>query len=396
MPKEKKIDKQRTKALPIVEQCIKEMSESFTLPDLLTKTCVAIRQFTACKKISLYIISSALQQVYAQSFKSIQHVQRILLGNVWVHIHTDPCCDVVEPTFSKIEEISSGVRTPEKLVQCIYIQKEPSIVLQCLSPNRAFDSSDEKFIGILMYHLGDCVKVITGGKREKHYKDQLLEIVNVSAGISKARNHQSLANAIDQLLPKFFEFETAGVVFVNEASQEFYTLAYSSSPDEKYSQDIIKFPITMGLTGEAYKLRSIQIFENVKKKHLYNPEIDNIASASDLNNCLMACLAGPHNKIFGILQLGNKTGGISQRDVQMVNGFGTILGHIIAGINDISEAMDLTIKMKEHLLNITVGLGVDISELSPDSSAISDQLEIIKYMVRTWSKSKKIKLQNIS
>ncbi|MFS6706501.1 hypothetical protein WHK35_14330, partial [Staphylococcus aureus] len=126
-------------------------------------------------------------------------------------------------------------------------------------------------------------------------------------------------------------------------------MAYSSDSDLKYSQDKIRFPITMGLTGETYKHKGWVVYESVKKKHLYNPEIDNIASASDLNMCLMSCLPGPRNGISGILQLGNKVGGFSQRDIKVVNGLSTILGFMVAGVNDISEALELTIKMKQHL-----------------------------------------------
>ena len=382
--KAKPSEKQRVKALPIVEQHMKEMSEASTLPAIFTKACSAVRLITGSQKISLYLISPTVQQAYVAYFQSIQHVQRVLLGNIWIQLHTDPSCDVIEPHFAKIEEVTSGVRTSDRLVQCVFMQKEPSLVMQCLQPSRAYDFSDEKNIALILDHMAVCVKLVIALKREKNLKDQLLEVSNVAAGISRARNHHTLANTVDQLLPKFFEFETAGVVFLDEDSQELYTLAYSSSPDEKYSQDIIRFPISMGLTGETYKSRGVQIYENVKKKHLYNPEIDNIASASDLSCCLMACLHGPHNKIYGILQLGNKLGTISKRDVQMVTGFSVILGHMIAGVNDISEAMDLTIKMKQHLLNITIGLGGDIADLSPDSSGIKDQLEIIKSMFNSW------------
>ena len=395
-PKGKNTEKQRIKALPIVEQYIKEISEASTIPVVFTKVCNAIRLLTGSQKISLYLISPTMQQVYVTYFHSIQYVQRVLLGNTWIQIHTDPSCDVVEPVFAKVEEVLSGLRTNDKLIYCACFSKEPSIIIQCLSPTKSFDTSDEKFISILSEHMSACVKLIIANKKEKNLKDQLVDIVTVSASISKSRNHNALANSVDQLLPKFFEFETAGIVFVDEESQELYTLAYSSSPDEKYSQDIIRFPISMGLTGDTYKSKGLQVYENVKKKNLYNPEIDNIASSSDLNLCLMSCLHGPNNGIFGILQLGNKIGTISQRDIQMITSFSTILGYMIAGVNDISSAMDLTIKMKMHLLNLTVGLGGDINDLSPDSSGLMDQLEILRSMVGAWSKSKKQKMQNFN
>jgi hypothetical protein len=390
-PKYKTVEKPRIKVLPLIEQHIKEISEASTIPLVFTKTCNLVRLITSSQKVSLYLVSPTIQQSYLQYFQSIQHIQRVLMGNVWVQIHTDPSCDIVDPTFSKIEEVISGVQSPEKIVQCISLQKEPSVIIQCLTPPKPFDSNDSKYISIILEHMIASIKIILSNKREKIYKDQLLDIINVSAGIYKSRTHHTLANSVDQLLPKFFDFETAGLVFVDEENQELFTLAYSSNSEEKFSQDLIKYPIKMGLTGEAYKNKGIQIFENVKKKHLYNPEIDNIASASDLNNCLMSCLTGPDNVIFGILQLGNKIGTITQRDIQLVSGFSSILGNMISGINDISEARGLTIKMKKHLINLSAGLSTDINELSPDSSGIMDQLEIIKSMVSTWSKSKKNK-----
>lgn len=395
-PRVKNNEKSRVKFLNVIEQGVKEMAESSNLTQIFTALCNSIRGLTGCTKVSLFIISPAIQQVYVQSFQSIQHVQRVLLGTAWVQIHTDPSCDVVEPSFSKFEEINQGVRTPDKLIQCISLQKEPSLIIQCLHPQKPFDPNDEKMVSILMHHLASSTKLCLSNKREKILKDQLVDIVSVCGGISRSRNHQSLANSIDILLPKFFDCETAGLVFVDEVNQELYTLAYSSDSDLKYSQDKIRFPISMGLTGETYKHKGWVVYENVKKKHLYNPEIDNIASASDLNMCLMSCLPGPGNGISGILQLGNKSGGFSQRDIQVVNGLSTILGFMVAGVNDISEALELTIKMKQHLSALSVGLAGDISELSPDSSGIMDQVEILRSIVNTWSKNKKSKLKDMS
>ena len=396
--KPKNSDKPRVKYLPVVDQSIKEMTESTSLLDLFTKTCNSLRSLTSSAKVSIFIISPNIQQIYVQYFQSVQHVQRVLIGNTWVQLHTDPSCDVTEPAFAKTEEVNPSFRSADRLIHCISCTgapKEVSLIVQLLNPPKAFDSNDEKIVSILTQTMASAARLIMAGKREKSLKGQLVDIVNVSAGISKARNHQSLANSIDVLLPKFFECETAGIVFVDESSQEIYTLAYSSEADKKYSQDIIRFPISMGLTGDAYKNKGIVVYENVKKKHLYNPEIDNIASASDLNACLMSCLPGPNSSISGVLQLGNKPGGFSQRELQVVTALSTILGYMIAGINDISEAMELTIKMKQHLINLSIGLGGDMSELSPDSSGIVDQLEIIKSVVYTWSKNKKAKMQNI-
>lgn len=384
------------KQIHLVDFFIKEIVECGSLPMVFNKFCNAVRNLIGCQRVTVYLLADELQRFYVQFFASAQYVQKVTLGNVWIMVHTDSCCDVVEPCFGKIEDYASNVRTADKLAQSMIVGKEPGLIVQCLSPNKSFTITDEKILTSLFQSTIAMTKLLLSHNREKQLKKQLISTVEVSSNISKSRNHQSLATAVHTYLPKFFECETAGIVFIDEETQESYTLAYSSEPNQIFSKDVIRFPINMGLTGVTYKSKGYQIFDNVKKRNLYNPEIDNIASAPDLNMCLMSCLNGPNDGIYGVLQLGNKVGGFKEKDLQIVTGFSTILGYMAAGIYDISEAMDLTIKIKEYLANLSFLLAADISELSPDSSGIVDQLEIIKSIVSNWSKRKKAKIDYIS
>ena len=384
------------KQLMLVDGFIKDIVECGSLFSLFNKFCNAVRGLIGCQKVTVYLLNSELQRFYTQYFASAQYVQKVTMGNVWIMVHTDASCDIIEPCFTKTEEVLNSVKTADRLIQSMLIMKDPALVVQCLNPLKPFDQADEKILTSLFQSTSATAKLILSQSREKALKSQLVSLVEVSSNISKSRNHQSLATAVHTFLPKFFECETAGIVFIDEETQESYTLAYSSEPNQLFSKDVIRFPIYMGLTGETYKSKGIQIFDNVKKRNLYNPEIDNIASAPDLNMSLMSCLSGPNDGIFGVLQLGNKVGGFSEKDLQVVAGFSTILGYMAAGIYDISEAMNLTIKIREYMTKMSSVLRADISELSPDSSGIVDQLEIIKSVVMNWSKRKKAKIDLIS
>jgi hypothetical protein len=380
------------KSYSSLEGVIKEMSESSNLLILFTKICTACKSLLPSNKVTIYLISQDLQRFYLRYFQSVQHVQRVLFNNSWIQVHTDPSCDVIEPFFSKLEDVLPSFKSSEKLIGSISVLRETSVIIQCISSDKQFDSHCEKIFSIMTQAAAVMTRLVLSNDREKALKKQLVDIVEVSSHISKSRNHQSLAHAIHYTLPKFFECESAGIVFIDEDGQESYTMAYSSEPNQLFSQDIIRFPINMGLTGETYKSRGVMIFDNVKKRNLYNPEIDNIAGTPDLNLSLMSCCLGPNNGIFAVLQLGNKSGGFSKKELQIVTTFSCILGNMAAGIYDISEAMDLTIKIKEYMANLSFVLRADISELSPDTSGIVDQMEIIKSVVLNWSKKKKAKM----
>ena len=384
------------KQMMLVDGYIKDIVDSGSLFLLFSKFCNAIRNLIGCQKVTVYLLNTELQRLYTKHFASAQYVQKVTMGNVWVMVHTDPSCDVIEPSFSKTEEILKSVKTADKLIQSMLITKDPALVVQCSNPLKPFDHTDEKILTSLFQSTSAATKLILSQNREKALKTQLISLVEVSSNISKSRNHQSLATAVHTFLPKFFECETAGIVFIDEETQESYTLAYSSEPNQLFSRDVVRFPVYMGLTGETYKSKGVQIFDNVKKRNLYNPDIDNIAAAPDLSMSLMSCLKGPNDGIYGVLQLGNKVGGFSEKELRVVSGFSTILGYMAAGICDISEAMDLTIKIREYMTNLSCVLRTDLSELSPDSSGIVDQLEIIKSVVVNWSKRKKAKIDSIS
>ena len=80
------------------------------------------------------------------------------------------------------------------------------------------------------------------------YFGQICEITNALCG---ARTHKEIANSVDKMLPQFFGFAKASLVFVNEGANELYSLVPADKGEEAYSDEIIQFPTGIGITGSV-------------------------------------------------------------------------------------------------------------------------------------------------
>ncbi|CAG9315507.1 unnamed protein product [Blepharisma stoltei] len=345
----KSFDKPLHRILPMLESSISEISSSETFHSLLSHLAKTCKSILSCERCTIFLISPIIQQLYTTFFSNFHSINRVLLGTSWILIHTDPSADSSSPVFAKSSELIPGIRTPEEIVEPIMIHKHPIIAVQCQNSSKGFDLQDSRVLKIVLLQVRSCLKQFLLKDKETKLQVQLQDMSAVIAALSKARSHQALANTIDAILPKFFEFHTAGIIFVDKSEKEFFSFAYSRLGAEKYSSDTVWFPATMGLSGETFKSRSMKVYENVKKKNLYNPEVDNIANASDVSSLIMSCLPGPNDTIVGILQLSNKiSGSISAKDIKLVGELSIVIGNLIVGVNEIDEAKELTVKMKKY------------------------------------------------
>lgn len=311
------------KNLQMLHKSIADLSFSSTFVTLLSSLGYGVKRTLDCEKVTIFLVSNFIQRLYLDSNDPQNPVQKLPINGTWVLVHSDLNINNESPVFAHIEEAVNGIRSGQDLVEPALINKEVALIVQCQSSSKGmFEQIDEVNLRILLEVTIACSKTFVAKRKEEGLQDQLLEVTNVCAAFARSRTFHYLASTVNSLLPGFFDFESAELLYIDEETNEFYGISHS--------QTLSKFPLNQGMTGEAYQNRSMKIYDSFNKKEKI-AEIDNFARVSEVNNLIIVCLPGPNRAILGVLQLYNKlNNNISPKDIQLVGEMSILLGSVIA------------------------------------------------------------------
>ena len=317
-----------------------------TLPNVFEVVCSSLKEIAI--STSVYIVSPSVQKLYLECMK--KNVEKIRIGKHFVIAVSDSKYD--KPVFSALEQAVNSKFSHDFIIVPGKLSNQTDFLIQCCNPSKKknFDANDEKIVNLYGDFACRVIKLIKQKTEENELKNRLEGIVSVLSLLFIAQTLDTFANQVDSHLARFFGFETAGIVFLDNIKSQFFIFGYSSKPGQKFGNEVIRLPCTMGITGEVFATSEYKIYEKIKQKAKYSPEIDNVSATGEIRQSFFICLPGTENNFSGVLQLFNKvTGKITQDDCKLITELSKILGYMIDGIAKIEQAMDLTTRMKTSI-----------------------------------------------
>jgi hypothetical protein len=378
-----------------------KLAKSKNLKSMCDELAKAIRSIINCERCTLFLLDRQATEMHAGP--NAKESKKLNMGKYWATFHIEKDQEVEEPLFTTLEDARKGMRDADVLMHSVCLGDRVLLTIQCShkisrsSRSRGFTSIDEllmKVIGhVMRLHMLLVFSEFTAQKEREH----TVEIVSIASKLAMSRTHQELANQASKLLTDFFEFETAGIVYVDPHQEEFFMMGPSVT-GEGYGEDIVRFPKTLGLTGEVYLHDTILQIDDVKKHIHYNPEIDNVAGSNELVSLMIGVIPGPKHRGIGVLQLGNKAQGqpLTPYDVQKFQSLAGLLGACITCTNDLVETMSLTIHMKGCISAIIKA--VDNSEMASnvvEAGQVLTQMTSIRNQIEEWSRTKKQRMMSL-
>lgn len=315
-----------------------------TLNELLSWICKTSKSLLNCKKSSIYIVNPALQYIYINSLDSSQNINRLQLGHLWGVIHSGIYTDMEEPRFAQISDIKHGDRNSEHIIDTIYMQKEVGLIIQCQESKKGlFDLEDEFILKSLLVISNILIKNYMNAVKQDKLQNQLKEVTQLISSLNRTRDYLQIMNVIEMNFPGFFGYEAAKLVLIDQEKKEFYS--YNNN-------ERIQYPLSMGLTGETLESGTMRIYEHIKRKLNFQPDMDCITSSIDLDSCVMSCLHGASGTV-GILHLYNKKErSVSPHDIEIIGNISLAVGSIISIIGELQNSINLTIQFKDSCANI--------------------------------------------
>ena len=198
--------------------------------------------------------------------------------------------------------------------------------------------------------------------------DPINDNVSIVKTLLSERYHGLLYQNMSMIFPSLFNYEQVGILFYDEKHNNFYAINTDDSNQVKvYEENIIRFPITIGLTGKAAQKRKIIINNLGDKDNLnYSSEIDNFINVGRIRNMMVGPMQDMKGNIRGIIQFINKKGAnkIDQHDE-------IELGSILSALGEIIKTADETLK----ITNISAGLQQCLGQIN---QSIFEKTEIIQ------------------
>lgn len=358
----------------------------------------ATKALTKSQKVSIYIISVKARENYIRSYVgSPEFIGRVRLGSNWIIMHTHKDAYQEEPMFKKLDELKYPVRHTDLILMPIVFDREISFVIQGLdkkgeeNKSKVYTPSDELLLKIVSNAVILKVESIFATEQEKLELKHSSQIAHVASKIISSLSHKDIANRVRSVLPGYFEFENAGIVFIDNKSHQFYVMIHDPSADDYFGEGYLRFPFGIGLTGQAISRDTVSVFNNPKTIQTYNPEIDNVGWTQETKCIVMGCLKDWNGNLIGVIQLTNKKyDEVGPKDVKRLETMLDLLGTCIATTNLSVEHFSLTIKFKAVMEKI-VKLACESDRAASDGELTSmlNQITNIKNSFADWVKNRK-------
>ncbi|OMJ75634.1 hypothetical protein SteCoe_25192 [Stentor coeruleus] len=322
-----------------------EMKSFKTAYMLMDYTVEALKNLSG--KNTIFICSKPLQRLYSSSLK--EKPEKIQIGKFFIIPHSSDKSDKAK--FPGIEHVHGSTLQKDYILLPVSIHKDIDFIIQCSNPTKGiFEDNDLKILELLSNFMVKIIKSINSKYIEKEHKIKLEKFVSVASKLMTSRNLNTFANFIDISLAEFLEFEHAGIVFVDKKSNEFFVFTRSNLLDKAFGLDVLRLPISIGISSEAIYENGVKIHENLKHKAHFSPEIDNVPFANEIRHCVMVKLVDFDGMPVGVLQVMNKLyGKINSTDISLIQELARFLGPMINGITEIEQALEITTQMKKSI-----------------------------------------------
>ena len=360
----------------------------------------AAKGLTKSQRVSVYVISEKAREHYIQAFTgSADFIGRVRIGNIWIIMHTHKDAYQEEPLFKKLEELKFPIRHTDLLVIPILHDREISIAVQCQDKigtqekNRVYVPADELLLKVIANAVSMKMQSIFSMEQERLEMKHSSQIAHVASRIVSSLTHREIANRVRKVLPQYFDFENAGIVFLDNKTNQFFVMIHDPSSDDYFGEAVLRFPFGIGLTGQAISTEGVTVFHNPKTLPFYNPEVDNVGWVQETRVIVMGSLKDWNGNLVGVIQFTNKKyGDVEAKDVKRLESLLEMLGTCIAATNLSVEHFSLTIKFKENMERVLrLVTENDRNSTEGELSSILSQITTFKNSFDNWSRNRKAK-----
>ena len=360
-----------------LEPVLKNIMKCSTLYELFYNATIQVKKLIHCKLCTVFVFNNRIVKLSKQ--EKAKMVQ-IVHDNKWIDAMSEVDSKIGDPWFTKISDLRNGHKTSDSLSLPILSKKDEILAwLQLTYKNkRGFKEKDIKnskidrmIFGIYSTVVQVKMESIISNMKSEEKHSHLFDTLSLASRITTQRSYRSLITEIKLLLPRYFGFDSVGVLLLDTKTNDLFTISdiqITGHEDRKLqegeeywqSKEIINFPSNLGISGSVFQKgkisqSSVFICNEANRERKFIPDIDNLSGSAEPENFLIGPIYDNNKKVpVGIIQLVNKLDKrqINQEDVKRFEIIQELLGQSVTNTAEIHELINVTIGLKSSLGNI--------------------------------------------
>lgn len=336
------------------------------------------RKLTHADRCSLFLVSADKQRLITSFQRGLKNSIDIPIGSgiagktvkEGVVINIEDA--YTDPSFDSSTDEGSGYKTRSILSVPIFNNRGEIIgVTEMVNKMdlRPFSSWDAHIIQIFNVFCGVTLENARLYREQNELSSQLRSFFDISLSLTKHDTLQNIINEIITSAKKACEGTKATMFLVDETTSVLTTF----SSDAKIPFTI---PLSAGIAGAAYQSKSVIIVNDPYSDPRFNRTIDD-STGFKTKNIIAAPVIGSNGTVFGVLEVVNREGGFSHKDVPIITSFTTFASITLekSKLQSIAELGSVEVEINKYIgeseksgHNIPVKLQLNESQISAINS----------------------------
>ena len=151
-----------------------------------------------------------------------------------------------------------------------------------------FAMVDEHIIKTFCNYIHMKIERMLAKRKAVINERNVVDTLQLISDICTQRTHKGLILKMKNKLPKFMNFQSAGVLIYDKTEDKLISVSESNSEQNEFEEtsSLIKFPTNCGITGIVFQQQHVDKVEGIPHIEVHTTQDTNILSDIDnLSNC---------------------------------------------------------------------------------------------------------------
>ena len=191
------------------------------------------------------------------------HIQKIIVEGRYIDSIGLSDSEMSEPCFKTTEELRYGIRNNLNLAFPVMNKHEHIVMAIQLEAKRnkknnkpmGFAMVDEHIVKTFCHYIHMKIERMLAKKEAQVRERNVVDTLQLTSDICTQRTHKGLIIKMKNKLPKFMNFEAAGILIYDKKTDKLFSVSDEDKGEDEdaESNTIIKFPSTLGISGMVFQ-----------------------------------------------------------------------------------------------------------------------------------------------
>ncbi|CDW90975.1 UNKNOWN [Stylonychia lemnae] len=262
----------------------------------------------------------------------------------------------------------------------------PLIYIYIENKNIAFTTNDEVIANHFQVFLSAIFEKLFFFKMYQYTRFQNIQMLNLCNNISQQKTHLKLQRSLRENLPSIFDFKQVNILFRDPFKLQNNSLCYLKEDtalndqfqrNQKYSDQVVRVPSDVGITGRAIKDKKCLLSVKGSYDNRFRFESDNPMDLTYIQNILIVPLfmnINGQEELMGVIQFFNKINQdlIHEIDYGLIEAVASIVGAVIETADELHSSWMIIYELREQVTKLMTSIQKGLFEVESQAKVYKE------------------------